>query len=465
MDALDVANKHIRVSSLGLEDEAAKKEKALVAVRIRPLLEVEQLAHKRAAWQAVGSNTLQYRDPDKPAGQCATYQYNWVFADHCSSEHVYAETAESLVVAALQGYNSTIIAYGQTGSGKTYTMQAIMAQAARDVFQLISESVGREFIIRLAAVEIYNEVVRDLLRDSSPALKLVDDPIKGSVAESLTEAGVHSVQHLQQVLAQAETRRQTRATRMNNNSSRSHEIVRLYIESRPVEDSTGCDEQAASSALQSPLSAASPAAAAGADKALAASAAAAVTAATISFVDLAGNECIAQAAVAGDKEKQRQKEASNINKSLVTLASVIRALADASGKRHIPYRDSKLTRLLQQPLSGNSHMVILTTISPASGAAESTRAALQFATAAGRVVMCPQVNQVTRGKAVIQAVASEVQQLRAQLADLESRSVTAAQQHKQADANQQQDAVRSKLQQLQKQILRGNSGALKVDRT
>lgn len=189
-------------------DALGKKEKIWVAVRIRPLLELEQLARERVAWKAEGSNTLQHVDPDKPAAVCPSYQYNRVFSETCSSQQVYEDAAQSLVEASMRGYNSTIFAYGQTGSGKTYTMQAIMALATKEVFQLIAEDASREFIIRMAAVEIYNEVVRDLLRDNSPALKLLDDPVKGTVADDLSEAGVQSVQHLQQLLAEVESRRQ-----------------------------------------------------------------------------------------------------------------------------------------------------------------------------------------------------------------------------------------------------------------
>lgn len=179
-----------------------------MAVRIRPLLELEQLARERTAWKAVGGRKLQHVDPDKPTAQWGSYQYNRVFPETTSSEQVYAEAAQPLVAASMQGYNSALFAYGQTGSGKTYTMQAIMALAAKDVFQLIAEDSSREFIIRMAAVEIYNEVVRDLLRDNSPGLKLLDNPLRGTVAENLSEAGVQSVQHLQQLLAEVESRRQ-----------------------------------------------------------------------------------------------------------------------------------------------------------------------------------------------------------------------------------------------------------------
>jgi centromeric protein E len=205
----DRPRRSFSASSMGaISNAAAKKERVWVAVRIRPLLELEQLARERTAWKAVGSNNLQHVDPDKPAAQCPSYQYNRVFPDSSSSAQVYKEAAAGLVAASMQGYNSTIFAYGQTGSGKTYTMQAIMAAAAQDMFQAISQEPDREYIIRIAAVEIYNEVVRDLLRDNSPGLKLLDDPLKGTVAEGLSEAGVQSEQHLQQLLAEVEARRQ-----------------------------------------------------------------------------------------------------------------------------------------------------------------------------------------------------------------------------------------------------------------
>ncbi|KAF6264491.1 hypothetical protein COO60DRAFT_1457603 [Scenedesmus sp. NREL 46B-D3] len=270
---------------------AAKKERVWVAVRIRPLLELEQLARERTAWRAVGSSSLQHVDPDKPATQCTSYQYNRVFTE-CSSSA------------------------------------------------------------------------------------------------------------------------QTRATRMNDNSSRSHEIVRLYVESRPASTS-------------------------------------------------AGSERGSQAAESGEKEKLRQKEAGNINKSLLTLSSVVRALADNPGKRHVPYRDSKLTRLLQSSLSGNSHMAIITTISPAAGSVDNTRAALQFATAAGRVVMRPQLNKVAGTRAAIKAMAAEIAQLKSRLSAVEAGQLEAGLQQQEAEATgaaQERDQLCSKLQLLQNQILRGAAG-------
>lgn len=203
-DGCTTATQHRSSSHTG-----AKKERVWVGVRIRPLLEQELLSREQPAWKAVSSNTLQYMDPERPAGQQAVnYQYDCVFPESSSSEAVYTDAARGLLAAAVCGYNGTIFAYGQTGSGKTYTMQAIMACAAQDVFSLIAQNSSREFIIRLAALEIYNENVRDLLQDKSPSVKLLDDPVRGTVADGLSEAGVSSEQHLQQLLKEVAARRQ-----------------------------------------------------------------------------------------------------------------------------------------------------------------------------------------------------------------------------------------------------------------
>jgi centromeric protein E len=203
-------------SSVAAAAAAAKKERVWVGVRIRPQLEPELLARERTAWRAVRSDTLQYLggggDPERaPGQQGAAYTYSRVFPETASSDDVYADTAAGLLAAAVRGYNGTVFAYGQTGSGKTHTMGGLMAAAAADVFALISAQPGREFIIRLAALEIYNENVRDLLQDRSPALKLLDDPQRGTVADGLSEAGVSSQAHLQQLLREVAARRQVRA--------------------------------------------------------------------------------------------------------------------------------------------------------------------------------------------------------------------------------------------------------------
>lgn len=203
----------LSATSSSLQDGAlqssSRKEKVWVGVRIRPLLEQELLAKEQSAWRAEQDNSLLFLGgQDSLAAQQTAYQYNKVFPECSASEQVYADAASNLVAAAVNGYNGTIFAYGQTGSGKTYTMQAMMACAAREVFSLIAQDASREFIIRLAALEIYNENVRDLLQQKSPSVKLLDDPIKGTVADGLSEAGVSSEKQLRQLLDEVAARRQ-----------------------------------------------------------------------------------------------------------------------------------------------------------------------------------------------------------------------------------------------------------------
>lgn len=218
MDAVKHEKPQLRRSlsatSAGLQDGApqssSRKERVWVGVRIRPLLEQELLDREQTAWKAVQDNTLQYLDPEHSAAQqSASYQYNRVFPETSTSEQVFADAASNLIAAAVNGYNGTVFAYGQTGSGKTYTMQAIMASAAKHLFGLIAQDASREFIIRMSALEIYNENVRDLLQEKSPSVKLMDDA-KGTVADGLSEAGVASEQQLQQLLKEVAARRQVR---------------------------------------------------------------------------------------------------------------------------------------------------------------------------------------------------------------------------------------------------------------
>lgn len=206
-----------------------------------------------------------------------------VLGPEAGAAEVYSATASGIVASSMDGLNGTVFAYGQTGSGKTYTMRSIMAMAAKDIFAFIAANPEREFLLHVSAMEIYNEVkpgalaialadpspdprpfagrvaapspaqrtalerrsrtgsparplqvVWDLLSDRPEPLRLLDDPDRGTVVESLTEEGVSSLGHLTAVLMTVERRRHVRDTRVNANSSRSHQIVQLRIESRPT---------------------------------------------------------------------------------------------------------------------------------------------------------------------------------------------------------------------------------------
>ncbi|KAK9863519.1 hypothetical protein WJX84_000419 [Apatococcus fuscideae] len=227
-----------------------------------------------------------------------------------------------------------------------------------------------------------------------PASELEDDPERGTVVDGAIEEGISSVEQLSQLLHIIEERRMVRDTKQNSESSRSHQVVRIYIESRPVREAEGVDGEMAGVVDDSEDMRP-------------------VKMSALTFVDLAGSERMNQLDRDDSSQRARQTEGSSINKSLLTLGIVIRVLGD--GKGHIPFRDSKLTRLLQPSLGGNSRTAIIVTISPASGASDNTQAALFFANAAKRVTMQPRVNEIVRDKALLRHLQTEIISLRKQL--------------------------------------------------
>lgn len=203
---------------------AAAHEKVWVGVRIRPLLRHELDAGERAAWHASAADTLTCTaaaEDGKPVHQQNSYCYNRVFGDATTSEEVYAQSTRGMVLSAMEGYNCTIFAYGQTGAGKTTTMRSIMRLAAKDVFQHIGVTARREFVLKLQAIEVYNEMVHDLFAAESGSdggtgslgsnLKIQDDPERGPVVENLTEHSIESEEHLSKMLKAVEARRLVRA--------------------------------------------------------------------------------------------------------------------------------------------------------------------------------------------------------------------------------------------------------------
>ncbi|EMS46463.1 Kinesin-related protein 11 [Triticum urartu] len=301
-----------------------------------------------------------------------------VFDPECSTRQVYDEGAKEVALSVLSGINSSIFAYGQTSSGKTYTMVGITEHSMAEIYAYIDQHPDREFILKFSAMEIYNEAVMDLLSSDATPLRLLDDPEKGTVVEKLTEETLRDKGHLLELLAVCEAQRQIGETALNETSSRSHQILRLTVESS-AKQFLG---KGNSSTLQ----------------------------ACVNFVDLAGSERASQTAASG----MRLKEGSHINKSLLTLGKVIRQL---SGGRngHIPYRDSKLTRILQSSLGGNARTAIICTMSPAHCHVEQSRNTLLFANCAKNVVTNAQVNVVMSDKALVKHLQRELTRLENEL--------------------------------------------------
>ncbi|OMO67118.1 hypothetical protein CCACVL1_20780 [Corchorus capsularis] len=363
----------------------AREEKILVTVRMRPLNRREQAMYDLIAWDCVDDCTVifQNHNHERPATQ---HTFDRVFDPSCSNQMVYEEGAKDVALSALKGINATIFAYGQTSSGKTYTMRGITENAVKDIYEHIKATQERDFVLKLSALEIYNETVVDLLNRDSGCLRLLDDPEKGTIVDKLVEEVVKDSQHLRHLIGICEAQRQVGETALNDKSSRSHQIIRLTIESS-LRENAEC--------VKSFL-------------------------ASLNLVDLAGSERASQTNADG----ARLKEGSHINRSLLTLTTVIRKLSGGKRSGHIPYRDSKLTRILQNSLGGNARTAIICTISPALSHVEQTRNTLSFATSAKEVTNNAQVNMVISDKRLLKHLQKEVARLEAELRSPEPSSAS-----------------------------------------
>ncbi|XP_047966949.1 kinesin-like protein NACK2 isoform X1 [Salvia hispanica] len=353
-----------------------REENILVTVRMRPLSSKEIAAYDLVAWDINDHTTIVSKNlyHERHGG---SYTFDKVFDPTCPTRKVYEEGARDVALSALGGINATIFAYGQTSSGKTFTMRGVAEDAVEDIYKYIKLTPEREFLLKFSALEIYNETVVDLLNRESGPLRLLDDPERGTVVDKLIEEVVKDDQHLRHLISICEAQRQIGETSLNDRSSRSHQIIRLTIESSLREDS-GC--------VKSFL-------------------------ASLNLVDLAGSERATQANTDGT----RLKEGSHINRSLLTLTTVIRKLSSGKRSGHIPYRDSKLTRILQTSLGGNARTAIICTISPALSHVEQSRNTLSFATSAKEVTNSAQVNMVVEKKQLVKHLKEEVARLEAEL--------------------------------------------------
>ncbi|XVF09549.1 hypothetical protein REPUB_Repub07fG0103800 [Reevesia pubescens] len=356
----------------------SKEEKIVVTVRLRPLSKREQLAKDQVAWDCVDDHTIVSKHPSQErTAQPSSFTFDKVFGPSCLNETVY-EGVKNVALSALGGINATIFAYGQTSSGKTYTMRGITEKAVTDIYQHIMNTPERDFTIKISGLEIYNENVRDLLNsESGRNLKLLDDPEKGTVVEKLVEETASNDQHLRHLISICEAQRQVGETALNDTSSRSHQIIRLTIQSTMRENSDRVRSFVAS----------------------------------LNFVDLAGSERASQTHADG----ARLREGCHINLSLMTLTTVIRKLSVGKRSGHIPYRDSKLTRILQHSLGGNARTAIICTLSPALSHFEQSRNTLLFATRAKEVTNNAQVNMVVSDKQLVKHLQKEVARLEAEL--------------------------------------------------
>ena len=364
-----------------IQGSAATEERIHVSVRVRPLNDKELAKNDLSEWECINDTTIMYRSNLSASERSlypTTYTFDRVFRTDCPTRQVYEEAAKEVALSVLNGINSSIFAYGQTSSGKTYTMSGITEYAVVDIFDYTDKHKEREFVLKFSAMEIYNESVRDLLSTDTTPLRLLDDPEKGTVVEKLTEETLSDWNHFTELISFCETQRQIGETSLNEASSRSHQILRLTIESS-AREFMGNDKLSS-------------------------------LAASVNFVDLAGSERASQTNSAGT----RLKEGCHINRSLLTLGTVIRKLSKGRNG-HIPYRDSKLTRILQSSIGGNARTAIICTMSPARSYVEQTRNTLLFACCAKEVATNAKVNVVMSDKLLVKQLQRELARLEDEL--------------------------------------------------
>ncbi|KAJ6365201.1 hypothetical protein OIU76_030051 [Salix suchowensis] len=329
------------------------------------------------AWSADGDKIV--RNEYNPA---TAYAFDKVFGPHTASHEVYEVAAKPVVKAAMEGVNGTVFAYGVTSSGKTHTMHGdqnspgIIPLAIKDVFSSIQDSPGREFLLRVSYLEIYNEVINDLLDPTGQNLRVREDA-QGTYVEGIKEEVVLSPGHALSFIAAGEEHRHVGSNNFNLFSSRSHTIFSLMIES-----SAHGDEYDG------------------------------VIFSQLNLIDLAGSESSKT-----ETTGIRRKEGSYINKSLLTLGTVIGKLSEGRAS-HVPYRDSKLTRLLQSSLSGHGHVSLICTVTPASSNMEETHNTLKFASRAKRVEIYASRNKIIDEKSLIKKYQKEISSLKQELDQL-----------------------------------------------
>lgn len=375
-----------------------------VAIRIRPPLPRE--LHGDMQFQPifkVGDNHRQVVISDKvdEDGQVITtygahrFTFDRVYDQFSTQKQVYQSTARPAVLSTLKGYNATILAYGQTGTGKTYTMEGfhsdesrgIIPRAVEEIFGFIMNNANpsARFLVRASYLQIYNEVISDLLKPERTHLPIREDKRKGVFVERLSEWVVRSPNEVYGLIQRGSAIRATGSTRMNPTSSRSHALFIIIIEQNEIsmEGAAGQGGRGRQTFRVGKLN----------------------------LVDLAGSERVRLSGAVG----QRLNETKKINKSLSALGNVIAALTEKKTRGHIPYRDSKLTRILEDSLGGNCKTTMMAMISPALMSFNESLSTLKFANRAKNIKNRATINEDLDEKTLLRRYEKELKRLRHEL--------------------------------------------------
>lgn len=385
-----------------------------VAVRVRPLLGDEMNEKETMGWgwnesqvyatTSIAKRNLLIASPDTASivnNNTTQYTFDHVFGPDSTNSQIFDSVVKQIVANSMAGYHGSCFSYGQTSSGKTFTMNGIagqpgiIAQAVKYCFESVQQYLDREFLIRVSYLEVYNEQIKDLLNHEQPssAIKIQHDPKQGTVLSGVREQVVANPQQVMTLIKHGELHRHIGVTDMNEKSSRAHTLFKIIIESKDRN----------STKVNAP-----------------------VRVSTLNLVDLAGSESAKMTNSKGD----RAREAKYINQSLLTLSLIIQRLSEdhqqhAAGKKaifqHLPYRDSKLTRLLESALDGNARISIICTISPTVKCMEETNNTLKFGTRAKAIKINAKVNENMDDKALLRVYREEIEQLRLKLRMMEEK--------------------------------------------
>ncbi|XP_024858271.1 kinesin-like protein KIF18A isoform X2 [Kryptolebias marmoratus] len=342
-----------------------------VVVRVRPVNESERRENCRNVVQVVDSHMLIFdpkeedlscfgpqkvrnRNINKKANKDLKFVFDHVFDENSNQVDVFENTTKGVLDGVMNGFNCTVFAYGATGAGKTHTMlgsqndPGVMYRTMKDLFKRMDDAKDeKEFAVAFSYLEVYNEQIRDLLANAGP-LAVREDSSKGVVVQGLSLHKPKSAEHILEALDSGNRNRTQHPTDMNATSSRSHAVFQIYL--RQQEKTASLNPN--------------------------------VCIAKMSLIDLAGSE----RASATNAKGARLREGANINRSLLALGNVINALADPKSKKaHIPYRDSKLTRILKDSLGGNCRTVMIANVGPSSKSYDDTHNTLKYANRAKEI--------------------------------------------------------------------------------
>ncbi|XP_063156611.1 kinesin-like protein KIF18B [Candoia aspera] len=380
----------------------AEEGNVAVVVRVRPQIPQEQEGNCQSTVQVLSDSMLVF-DPEesdllglqvhepvyRKKGKNMVFVFDQVFGKRATQAEVFENTTKEVLDGMLNGHNCSVFAYGATGAGKTYTMlgsekePGIMYLTMEELFKKIEVRKEKKLCeVFISYQEVYNEQIHDLLEPKGP-LAIREDPEKGVLVQGLSVHQPKSAMQVLEMLRQGNLNRTQHPTDINATSSRSHAIFQICVKQQDRVVGMHQDQLVAK----------------------------------MSLVDLAGSE----RASAANTKGERLREGANINRSLLALINVINGLADAKSKKpHIPYRDSKLTRLLKDSIGGNCRTIMIAAISPSTLSYEDTYNTLKYANRAKEIKLLIKPNVVSLNHSSSQ-YAAICEQLKAEVADLRGR--------------------------------------------